>query len=291
MVQITERIKFIEAPNQARFPYCNCLLIEDDKRALFDTSCGLENLQGLLKTPVDIIVNTHFHEDHILNNHCFPEAEIWMHTRDAEGARSLDAFLQYYGFAEFAGEKLGQEFIESINLHATPVHRELEDGEILDFGHVQLRVIHTPGHTPGHCAFYEEKTGVLFSADIDLSGFGPWYAHRCSNIDDFILSIQKCMELNPQIIISSHKGIVSDDIQARLHRYVEVIYHREEEIIKALRSPQTTQQLADRQIYYGTNSTQDPLLQWFEKMAVDQHLQRLIKHNVVGQSGDIFYLK
>lgn len=291
MVKLTERIKFIEAPNKARFPYCNCLLIEDDKRALFDTSFGLEYLRELLKTPVDIIVNTHFHEDHTLNNYYFPDAEIWMHTQDAEGARSLDTFLQYYGFGEFNGEKLGQKFIDSIDLHATPVHRELEDGEILDFGHVQLRVIHTPGHTPGHCAFYEEKTGLLFSADIDLSGFGPWYAHRCSNIDDFILSIQKCMELDPQIIVSSHKGIVSDDIKGRLQRYGEVIYRREDELIKALRTPQTLDQLADRQIIYGENSTLTPLLKWFEKMTVDQHLQRLMSHNMVEQNGELYYLK
>jgi glyoxylase-like metal-dependent hydrolase (beta-lactamase superfamily II) len=291
VLQLTERIKFIEAPDKARFPYCNCLLIEDDKRALLDTSCGLENLQGLLKTPVDIIVNTHFHEDHILNNHYFQNAEIWMHAQDAKGARSLDAFLQYYGFAEFGGEKLGQEFIESIDLHATPVHREFEDGEILDFGHVQLRVIHTPGHTPGHCAFYEDKAGLLFSADIDLTGFGPWYAHRCSNIDDFILSIEKCMELNPQIIVSSHKGIITDDIQGRLHRYREIIYRREEEIIKALHSPQTVDQLAERQITYGENKTLSPLNKWFEKMAADQHLQRLIRNNRVGQDGELYYLK
>jgi glyoxylase-like metal-dependent hydrolase (beta-lactamase superfamily II) len=289
VAKLTERIKFIEAPNKAKFPYCHCLLIEDDKRALIDTSFGQENLQVLLKTPIDIIVNTHFHEDHILNNYYFPGAEVWMHALDAPGARSMDTFLEYYGFAEFGGEKLGREYIDSIDLHASPVHREIKDGEILDFGHVKLRVVHTPGHTPGHCAFYEEKTGLLFSADIDLSGFGPWYAHRCSNIDDFICSIQKCLDLEPQIIVSSHKGIITDDIPTRLQRYVEVIYHKEDQIIKALQSPQTIEQLAGRQIVYGENNTLTPLLRWFEKMSVAQHLQRLIAHNVVEQSGGLFY--
>jgi glyoxylase-like metal-dependent hydrolase (beta-lactamase superfamily II) len=96
-----------------------------------------------------------------------------MHSLDAPGARTLKTFLEYYGFAAFDGEQIGQDFIDSIDLHASPVHREFNDGEIIDFGHVKLQVVHTPGHTPGHCAFYEEKTGLLFSADIDLSGFGP----------------------------------------------------------------------------------------------------------------------
>jgi glyoxylase-like metal-dependent hydrolase (beta-lactamase superfamily II) len=291
MIEIAKRIKFVEAPNKARFPYCHCLLIEDDKRVLFDTAFGQETLQELKKAPVDIIVNTHFHEDHILNNYHFPEAEVWMHTQDAQGARTLDKFLEYYGFTGVEGGKLGQEFIESIDLHASPVHREINDGEILDFGHIKLQVIHTPGHTPGHCVFYQEETGLLLSSDIDLSSFGPWYAHRCSNIDDFIVSIKKCIEIKPQIIVSSHKGIITDDIQGRLQRYVEIIYHKEEEIVKALQIPQTNEQLADRQIIYGENNKLTPLLKWFEKMAVDQHLQRLIKHNMVGQNGELFFLK
>jgi len=291
VLKITDHINFIEAPNRGKFPYCHCLLIEDDQRALIDTSFGMENLQKLLKTPVDIIVNTHFHEDHIYNNNYFPEAQVWMHALDAPGARSMDTFMEYYGFAEFGGEKLGQEFVDSIDLQASPVHRELVDGELLDFGHVKLRVVHTPGHTPGHCAFYEEKTGLLFSADIDLSSFGGWYGHRCSNIDDFISSIKKCLELKPNIIVTSHKGIITDNIPARLQRYMEAIYHKEAQIIKALHSPQTIEQLAERQIIYGENNTLTPLLKWFENMSVFQHLQRLIKHNLVEQSEGIFYLK
>ncbi len=291
MIKLTERIKFIEAPDRARFPYCHCLLIEDDKRALFDTSCGPDNLQRLLENPVDVIVNTHFHEDHILNNHYLPQAEVWIHSADAEGVRSLDDFRSYYGFSEFDGENLGQEFIDSIDLQASPVHRELEDGETLDFGHVQMQVIHTPGHTPGHCSFYEDKTGLLFSADIDLSSFGPWYGHRCSSIDDFLNSIQKCMELDPTIVVSSHKGIIRHNIKPRLDKYREAIYRKEDKVLKALQSPQTIEQLADKQIFYGENTNLSPLYRWYEKMAIDRHLQRLIKHNQVDQNGELFYLK
>jgi hypothetical protein len=72
--------------------------------------------------------------------------------------------------------------------------------------------------------------------------------------------------LEPQIIVSSHKGVITDDITARLQRYVEVIYRKEEELIKALQSPQTIEQLAQRQIVYGENNTLTPLLLWFEKI-------------------------
>ena len=290
MVKITDNIYFVEAPNKARFPYCHCLLIADQRRVLMDSACGDENIRELLQIPIDIIVNTHFHEDHILGNYRFPDAQVWMHTLDAPGARTLPRFLDYYGFSEFGGDAIGQDFITGIDLHATPVHREFEDGEILDFGRTRMQVIHTPGHTPGHCAFYEEESGLLFTADIDLSSFGPWYSHRCSDIDDFIVSIRRCAELDPRIVVSCHKGIITDDLPRRFQAYEEVIYRREEEIIKALAVPSTVEELALQQIIYGTQNTLNDLLLWMEKMGVHQHLKRLVKHNRAAQEEGHYYL-
>jgi len=290
MTNLTDRIKFIAAPNGARFPYCHCLLIEDDVRVLIDSSCGGDNIALLKTRPIDVIINTHFHEDHILNNLSFPNAEVWAHPLDVPAIVSLDTFLEYYGFAGFGESKLGWDFVHSIDLKASPVHREFKDGDVLDFGKVGLRVIHTPGHTPGHCSFYEEDTGLLFSSDIDLSGFGPWYSHACSNLNDFIASIKKCMDLKPQIIVSSHKGIITDDLPGRLQRYLEVIYRKEDTILKTLQTPMNLEEITDRQIIYGEKTKLDDFLRIFEKMGVCQHLQRLIALNQIGQSDDYYYL-
>jgi glyoxylase-like metal-dependent hydrolase (beta-lactamase superfamily II) len=291
MINLTDQIKFIEAPNGARFPYCHCLLIEDDIRVLIDSSCGKENLEYLKKNSVEIIVNSHFHEDHILNNHHFPDAAVWAHPLDAPAMRSLDTFLDYYGFKYFDGEQVGWDFIESIDLKASPVHHEFEDGDVLDFGRVSLQVIHTPGHTPGHCIFYEDKSGLLFSADIDLSGFGPWYSHNCSNIDDFILSIKKCIELQPRIIVSGHKGIIREDIPGRLQKYLDTIFRKEEQVISALKIPMNLEELTKIQIIYGEKTKLDPFMYLFEKMGVYQHLQRLIALNQAEQSEGVYFLK
>jgi len=41
----------------------------------------------------------------------------------------------------------------------------LEDGQIIQFGHHALQVIHTPGHTPGGCCLYLEAEQKLISGD------------------------------------------------------------------------------------------------------------------------------
>lgn len=46
----------------------------------------------------------------------------------------------------------------------------LEHGQILDVAGIEIEVRHTPGHTPGHCCFYEPEEGILFSGDQLFAG-------------------------------------------------------------------------------------------------------------------------
>lgn len=48
--------------------------------------------------------------------------------------------------------------------------QELRHGQRLDLAAIDLEVRHTPGHTPGHCCFYWESEGILFSGDQLFAG-------------------------------------------------------------------------------------------------------------------------
>ncbi|HUF15916.1 MAG TPA: MBL fold metallo-hydrolase [Acidimicrobiia bacterium] len=55
--------------------------------------------------------------------------------------------------------------------YETPDRLErLEHGQLLELAGIPLQVRHTPGHTPGHCCFYHETEGVLFSGDQLFAG-------------------------------------------------------------------------------------------------------------------------
>ncbi len=49
-------------------------------------------------------------------------------------------------------------------------YEALAGGEVLDLAGLRFRVLHTPGHTPGHCCFWLEEEGVLFSGDHLFAG-------------------------------------------------------------------------------------------------------------------------
>ena len=50
------------------------------------------------------------------------------------------------------------------------VDRRIADDEVLEVGSLRLRSLYTPGHAPGHLAFYAEEQGVVFSGDALFAG-------------------------------------------------------------------------------------------------------------------------
>ncbi len=50
------------------------------------------------------------------------------------------------------------------------VDRHIADEEVLEVGSLRLRSMYTPGHAPGHLAFYEEEQEVVFSGDALFAG-------------------------------------------------------------------------------------------------------------------------
>ena len=88
-----------------------------------------------------------------------------------------------------AGHRVG---VAEADAHMLPAHDFLlEDDSVIEVGHVRLRTVHTPGHTPGSVCFRVEGSPVLLSGDTLFPG-GPG-ATRGSAVDfaSIIRSIQQ----------------------------------------------------------------------------------------------------
>lgn len=286
----TGKIRYIEAPKAGYAPYANSLFIDDDIKALLDTNCGPDNIDLLQNYPIDVVINSHFHEDHIANNHKFPRAEIWAPADDAAAIRNWDDFESYYGLTLYNETDLWQSYCKGIEFYPAEVQYEFYDRETLDFGTTRIQVVHTPGHTPGHCCFLIEDS-VLFSTDFGLNAFGPWYGHLCSDVTDLINSLKLCIEINPSIIIPSHRPIITEGIPQKFQRYLDVVYDHEDRLLKSLRKPSTLNELRDLYICYGPSWSKFPPRRAFEKFFILAHLKRLLTLGEVIQIEDKYCLK
>jgi glyoxylase-like metal-dependent hydrolase (beta-lactamase superfamily II) len=278
--RVADQIYMVAPTDQGSFPSSFSFYIDDTIPALIDTplSSWLEVFKASMGNhPVKAILNTHYHRDHTGCNHLFPEAEVFAHPADIPAMVSRDAFIQYYGFDKYADQKLVDDMMSWLQWRPCPVHHELEDGQIINLGNIDLTVIHTPGHTPGHCVFYWEKQKMLFSGDIDLTSFGPWYGNVNSDITQLIDSIEKLISLNPQVICSGHKGVIDHNVRGRLQEYLDRLLEKEDCILKALKKPLTLDELVHRKLVYGRWGKPEDQFYYFEKLSVLIHLRRLIE--------------
>ncbi|MFF0795073.1 MBL fold metallo-hydrolase [Streptomyces spiralis] len=85
--------------------------------------------------------------------------------------------------------------------------RALADGDILRAGGIELRALHTPGHSPGSTCLYAPDLDILFSGDTLFSG-GPGATGRSfSSFDTIIESVRdRLLTLPPQTKVCTGHG-------------------------------------------------------------------------------------
>ena len=137
------------------------------------------NREGLT---VEAIINTHGHADHVLANTKVKEATgapIWIHSADADmlgsGSRNLSAYM---GASTSCGT----------------ADRLLADGDILTIGEFTLKVLHTPGHTPGGISLLGDKAvfvgDTLFAESIGRTDFpGGSYSQLIQSIKNKLMAL------------------------------------------------------------------------------------------------------
>lgn len=102
-----------------------------------------------------LALQTHCHFDHIFGLQWLYEqydVQPMCHAMEQEMYDMQDRFLR-------------EAFCMDMKLDRPPILRHFRDNEEIPLGKGSIRVIHTPGHTPGGVCFYVEADKVLISGD------------------------------------------------------------------------------------------------------------------------------
>jgi glyoxylase-like metal-dependent hydrolase (beta-lactamase superfamily II) len=290
------RIRFIRG---GRYPHCHSVFIDDEIRTVIDPASDEETLLALHRErPIQIIINSHGHEDHFLYNSRFPDAQLWVHALDAAAFRSLgDFYDQYYSpgdVDEKAMAAWSQFFTDVVKFQPRTPDRLLEDGEMLELGQTRVRVLHTPGHSPGHLSFHFPEERVLYLADLDLVKAGPYYGDRESSIEETIRSCHRLAAIDVDVYLVAHgkEGVLEAD-PAHIYRYLDVIGQREEKLLAFLSSgPKNLDEVTAQGIIYGGRTLTEGAweLSLSEKTMMLKHLDRLIGRGTVRRENGLYHL-
>ena len=158
--------------------YTHSYLIEGDESvALIDAGLGIGDLRLATEAATDLPVKvllTHSHYDHVGSAHRFTDVAI-ADGDDGELASELSAEMQ--AFADLIPGRCTRPIPpgfswDSYRIVPTTPTRVLRDGDVVDLGGRQLRVVHVPGHSPGSACFLDSRTKSLFTGDTVYRG-GP----------------------------------------------------------------------------------------------------------------------
>lgn len=156
-------MKIIVIPVTPYEQNCSLIICEETKKAaIVDPGGDVERILSIVKkhnVNVDKVLLTHGHLDHVGGTEAVakklnvpiigPEKEdlFWLEQLEAQSHR--------FGF---------------------PLHNSftptawLEEGEIVEVGNIRLKVLHIPGHTPGHVALLDEQSQQIIVGDILFNG-------------------------------------------------------------------------------------------------------------------------
>jgi glyoxylase-like metal-dependent hydrolase (beta-lactamase superfamily II) len=249
----------------------NVYLIKSDPVTLIDVGPKTKEASEVLRRKLgengirvsDIrrIVLTHAHEDH-----CGLAKEVRDEAKDAEifvhewetghlfGRLSQEEhrkLLLRSGVPEQVLQEM-RELYEEISLLTDSLgegdFRALRDEAELEFESGSLRVLHTPGHTPGSCSFVREANRTLICGDCVLKRITPNPilspdpidpSKRFPSLAEYLVSLAKLREYRPTLAYGGH-GEPVNDFEEIFNRYVRAIDERQRKVVSHVTSSGVT---------------------------------------------------
>jgi glyoxylase-like metal-dependent hydrolase (beta-lactamase superfamily II) len=241
----------------------NVYLIKEEPLTLIDVGPKTEAAASALRdklrdngvqlSDVKRIVLTHAHEDHCglakQVRDAAKNAEIFIHNwetghlfgrlaREEHKSLMLRAGVPESVFGEM------QALYKDVALLTDALNEgefsELKDEMELEFASGVLKVLHTPGHTPGSCSFLREANRTLIAGDCVLKRVTPNpivspdpinSQKRFKSLAEFLVSLARIRAVSPTLVYGGH-GEPIYDFEEIFHRYVTSIDERQRKVIE-----------------------------------------------------------
>lgn len=190
-------------------PHCY-LAVGREHAVLIDSGLGVADISGvtskLTSLPV-FVLTTHVHWDHIGGHGRFSDFAV--HAAEYEwinGHFPLPVQAVRRNLTRPPCD-LPEDFdINSYSVFEGRPSALLADGDTFSLGGRDIKVIHTPGHSPGHCCFYDERRGYLFGGDLIYRGC--LYAdYPTTDPHRFYSSVRRVEQLDIRRILPGHHSI------------------------------------------------------------------------------------
>jgi glyoxylase-like metal-dependent hydrolase (beta-lactamase superfamily II) len=171
--------------------------------------------------PVSLLVNSHWHGDHVRGNAAFDAVPIASSERTRElivlkGLPMLEELrkqrseLESGGTDGWVGKALDDGFELALPSETFTERRELPRGELLELG---------AGHTESDAVLWLADAGILYTADLIVVGSHPWLGH--GDPENWLLILDHIEALEPERIVPGHGPVGTVEDARAVRGYIE----------------------------------------------------------------------
>lgn len=249
---------------------------------------------------------THAHRDHSgfagqVARSTEPPAPVLLHRdelptvlamRNYQGIDTRDEAVAWYRGFGFPAQQAAD--IVDTKYADFPLEDDLirwcDTDEVIEVGARRLRVVPTPGHTPGHAALWEERTGILFSGDALLPrGSGnPHVTVRPFTspdpLTDYVSGLEGLRALDARVCLPGH-GPAVDEVPELIDAHLSYVQKKVASVDEVLTvRPRTAYEVASMLRWRGGRMAFEDLAndEWF--LAFADTLARLRRLVTLGRA-------
>ncbi len=256
------RVIPISLPTPFYIGSVNVYLIAEDPLTIIDTGpktkeaidalrAGLR-AAGFLVSDLRRIVLTHAHEDHCglarMVRDEARNAEVFVHDWETGHRHSRLQYEEHRALLVRAGVpdneiEVMRGMYASMRKYADSFadneYSLLWDDSELEFETGSLRILHTPGHTPGSCSFVREADRTVIAGDCVLKRITPNPvlspdpldpSRRFPSLAEYLVSLARLRTFSPTLVYGGH-GDPIRDYEELFHRYFRAVQRRQAEVI------------------------------------------------------------
>ncbi len=212
---------------------------------------------GLNPEMVKYIALTHTHSDHIgaipRLKKIWPQVKVIASQKGAKILKNGGILREFLWIDKNIAELLKkkkeiEELPQQLDDYDFNVDIVVKEGDKIDLGSgIVWDVYETPGHSPCHLAYFEEKEGSLVIGDA--TGFyvpekDLFWPNYFDSLTDYLDSIKKLSQLNAKRGVLSHNCVIEGDLKGYFDRAIKATLSYHKEMLKRVQDGENVEEIA-----------------------------------------------